>query len=191
MSRCKQHGLSLLELLVVMVIASMVTALLTQGLGNALTLYSRVSSGHNIIVKKLMLREWVRSTLSNSVPAAIDSLKFSGSSDRVVFHSFAPLMGSHNTNTEQSWRVSCAVFCRLSYSEAGKEVFDIALQNINKSTFEYRDAEGDWHEQWPVDESNYLPSAVRWSMGQDNIVAVIRSHTNPHAYQDEVRFGRE
>ena len=75
--RCKQSGMTLLELLVVMVILAMVSGLLVQGMGTALVTYERVQHQQQQSMAPTLAYSWLRYSLQGAQAELDEPRQFS------------------------------------------------------------------------------------------------------------------
>ena len=100
----KQSGLTLVEMLVVLVIVGLVSTLLVQGLGNALSLYSRVQSKQKQTFSEAMLHRWWRGTLSAAAPNRLKKQDFIGDAFSLKMQTFKPLLSDDGVITRVAAR---------------------------------------------------------------------------------------
>lgn len=191
MRRARQHGLSLVEMLVVMVLVSMVATLLVQGLGNAMALYQRINADQFQRYHESMLLDWFRSVVADAVPNQVGEDRFVGDQYQLQLASYQPLLGDAAVNGTVQWSVSATGPYQLRYWQ-GDAVLELPLQAAQRPSLAYLDEEGHWQPTWPIAEGSYrLPRAVRLSLGERDLTVVLRSHRQAHFYPDELLYGRE
>lgn len=187
----KQQGLTLVEMLVVIVLVSLVATLLVQGLGNAMALYQRISSEQYRRHHEAMVLGWFRDVVSAAVPNRVGEQHFQGKSGSLSLASFQPLLSEQAINSDLAWSISPDAPYTLKYQEAGKRI-TLPLNTSQRPFFEYLDEARRWHPRWPLTQgSDRLPRAVRLSLGGRLITVVVRAHRQPHFYADELLHGRE
>ena len=187
--RALLRGLSLIELLVVLVIVGIVAALLMEGVGNALLLYQRVQDRRVDRYSDAMEVDWLRSSLAGAAPNRWQKVSFRASEQAIEFQTFQPLIGIAGVVTSVSWTIEEGV---LIYREAtGTEMVTVELDIPVGSTFAFRDEDGAWHRRWPRDPNDTrIPNAIRMFSGDEVTDVSVTSHVEPLNYIDEIQFGR-
>lgn len=141
----RARGFSVLEALVTLVILSMVTTVMMQGLLFVLDARERVLRNEAESRRVALDEAWFR----ESVHAAIAALPgtdgaFRGDAVGLRFQGLDPLDGSQRLVLSE-WRVEGDA---LAYRQDGRKLVSLALGAATPS-FRYLDAEGRWHEAWP------------------------------------------
>ena len=151
-------GLTLLELLVVIVMTALIATLVMQGIGQGLGVFQRVSADQGQIYHELMGQQWLRQTLSAAVANPVDQETFKGKGDAVQLRSFRPLLGSEGIPTSIAWRI--ASDGALQYQEGDQTLAIPSRSAVQR--IEYQDSKAEWHDHWPPDEKLLLPERVRF-----------------------------
>ena len=189
-----QSGLTLVEMLVVLVIVALVSTLLVQGLGNALSLYSRVQIKQKQSFSESILHRWWRDTVSAAAPNRLHKQDFQGQVYRLQMQTFKPLLSEDGILNQIEWAISDSQPYSLIYKELSglqEQELTLPLRTSQRPLFTYVDNTGQARRSWPIDEyGNNLPEAVRLSLGHEDLHAIIRSHKDQLFYIDEVEFGR-
>lgn len=184
-----QSGLSLLELLVVLVIVGLVSTLLMQGLGFGLSLFERVHTRGEAVKQELMSRQWFRQVNASLVAKpATAGVSLEGNNFAFVSVTLNPLLGSSGIPQEIEWRIEDQI---LWYKESG---LSLSIMSIDMdATFSYRSENGKWVNQWPSGQNHdAIPTAiaVRGREGRD-LVASVRVRKRPDLLLEESRRERE
>ena len=188
--RRRQRGLTLVEMLVVIVLVSMVATLLVQGLGNAMALYQRINADQYQRYHESMVLGWFRGVVSAAVPNQVGEERFIGEKEKLRLASYQPLLSEQAVNGSIEWSISASQPYALNYQEAG-EILHLPLHTSQRPYFEYLDEEDRWHASWPVQKDTFnLPKAVRLSLGEREVTVALRSHRQAHFYPDELLHGR-
>jgi len=144
-------GLTLLEMLVVLIITSFLTALLLQGFGLILQLRTQVSTHLHDLQHGALQEYWFRnSTTSLLSDYHNGKFIFQGNSQKFSGLTLFPLENSLGKIAPFAWQ-----FERheqetvLRYQKADGEYWTISRWPGQRGSFQYQDAQGQWHDQWP------------------------------------------
>jgi len=192
--KLKQYaGLTLVEMLVVLIIVGLVSTLLVQGLGNALSLYSRVQANQKQTYAQSMIHLWWRDSVSAAAPNRLNEQRFSGTPFKLDIETHGALLSGNGVITRIVWEVSESYPYSMLYRQGGQEEDErliLALESKQRPRFEYMSKSFEWHKNWPIDGKNDLPEAVRINLGSSYLHAAIRNHKDQIFFIDEVEFGR-
>lgn len=196
-ARKSQQGLSLLEMMVVLVIVSLVSTLIIQGFGYTLGLYQRVvqiQQSHNT---ETLTYHWLRSSLSSLAAPKEDIHTFKGNQLELEGYSFQALQARSGIKTKIGWKLqSQGTMLKLFYSER-ENSFKVYQWEDVQGGFEYRDANGSWQTHWPVNEGNpkKLPEMIRLKLlgpdGNRDYPVKIATRKTAEIFLDEVLYGRD
>lgn len=154
-------GLSLLEMLVVLVIAGMALLLTTQAIGQyqraqASVLYSE-RAGREYRLSETWWRQSVRELM------APEEGSLEGDADAFLGTTLAPVAAPRGIPVVQQWQVAFAEDggWALAVTEAGTEHV-LVFRQAGRPRFRYLDAEGEFHDRWPpaAGEHAALPEAI-------------------------------
>ncbi|HET6396412.1 MAG TPA: type II secretion system protein [Pseudoxanthomonas sp.] len=160
MSRPAQHGLTLLEMLVVLIIAGMALALGFQSLGQWRRAEAAISAIGAQTRQASLTRDWVQSSLRALMPIA--DAPFRGEATGLSGVTLQPLLGTQGGATAVEWKVErSGGDLRLVLEEGGQRL-ELPLEGAESAEFAYMDAEGRMHPQWPpaLGQHDHLPAAV-------------------------------
>ncbi len=150
-----QQGMTLLELLVVMVLLSVITALLMQGLSQSLALYERVQRRQYEGVPQILAMQWFNNSVGSmqaelDVPRQLhgDSFFFEGSSQQ-------PLVGKSGEVQPVRWSISQQKGrgVTLDYRQPGRSWILLRWPEGTQASFTYLDEQGNTHNQWPPQQN--------------------------------------
>ncbi len=187
----RESGLTLVEMLVVLIIVGMVSTLLVQGLGNALALYSRVQANQQTRELESTAMRWWRSVISSTAPNRLDQNHFAGTDQLLSLRTYRPLLAEDGVMTEVTWRISESPPWRLIYAENSHAAIEFPISSQVRPSFTYLSKDGGWTSRWPVQpDSNVLPEAVRLGGAEYQLHAALRNHKDEIFFVDEIEFGR-
>jgi general secretion pathway protein J len=159
--RAAQAGLTLLEMMVVLMIAAMALAIGFQSLGQWRQADAAISSVGSRLQRYSLTREWFQASVRGLYPIAEQA--FSGESQRLAGMTLQPVVATQGGLTEVEWEISreAATGLQLSVREGGQSL-DLPLENTREAGFLYLDSEGKTHRQWPpaLGLHENLPAAV-------------------------------
>lgn len=180
-----QHGVSLLELLVVLTLTALVSALVLQGLTFMTGVYARASVRSLEVEKAVLVGDWFRDSASLLVASLDEHHSMQGDSRAFEATTLASIYSegilariSWQLREQDGWQV-------LEYSENGDAVIEITRWPAETAGFEYFDGEGGWVDVWPPPggEVYELPHRIRLGLqsegGHWSIQAVVRQRLTP------------
>lgn len=148
----RNDGLTLLEMLVVLVLTAMLAGLIVQGLGFFLGKYDAVRRIQAKSLENGLHQRWFISSVRNLVPLASIDRAFQGDGSQFSGISLAPLAGPSGRPSQISWAFvdSEAGTRELRYSEGTQIRWQILDARVETMRFEYADTSGSWHDRWPI-----------------------------------------
>lgn len=187
-----QRGVSLLEMLLVLVISGVAITLTMQ----VMQQYQRAQSSairHERAGREYRLTEaWLRDAIQGLV--AIKDQPFSGTVDAFDGTTLAPVLAGQGIPTRQHWQITRDDSGRpvLELTE-GEQTLILAVRPSSDLHFEYLDEHGERHDRWPPARgvTLALPAAVLLEIVADAdstvIVADIRGdrEPNPEPYEPD------
>ncbi len=169
--RRHSRGLGLLELLVALVLVTLASSLVMQGIGQGLGMLRRVATDQGTAYHELMARAWLRESIAaaaseavaqaaddagdagqnvaDSRPAVPPRPVFAGTAGTIEMQSFRPLLGAEGVATAIRW--SADPQQGLRYEEGDQQVLVDALPPVQR--IEYQGPDGNWQPQWPPAEA--------------------------------------
>lgn len=168
-------GFTLVEMLVVLVLASLVVTLLMQGLVHVLNLRGRVLDVVEESREGALREHWFRDGV-RAIVADIEDLdgldhEFTGDAEGFTAVTMAPLQRDYGIPTRVTWSVSSADgWQRLRYESEDREPITVMRWRGDEGELQYLDYEGEWQDQWPPnfgDETRQLPAAILFQGEQE------------------------
>jgi len=150
-ARPPSNGFTLLETLVVLVIVSLVSTLLWEGLAFVLHLRSRLLVHLDQVQHGTLQESWFRWTTT----ALVSDYKghqhlFQGNENEFSGLTMMPLDADEGEVLPFAWQLQHQTeFTTLRYRKSDGEYWEIARWPGATGSFRYGDAEGQWHKQWP------------------------------------------
>lgn len=197
-----QRGLGLLELLVALVLVTLASSLVMQGVGQGLGMLRRVAADQGVAYHELMARAWVRESVAAAAAAgtadsaeatsddsddagvlderaaALPVTVFAGTATALEMQSFRPLLGAEGVATTIRWSADARQ--GLRYEEGDQQVLVDALPPLQR--IEYEGPAGIWQPQWPPAEVSSgrassplsaLPVRVRFEFADNDRLDVL------------------
>lgn len=157
----RTRGFTLLEMLVVLVMAGLALMLAVQAVGQYQRAQASVLQVERAGREYRLGEAWLRSAVGGL--QALEGTGFEGDAEGFRGLTLAPLMAPQGVGVEQAWR---RVFATdggwaLAVTEEGRD-YVIVLREAGGLRFSYLDADGAWQPQWPpaLGEHAMLPEAV-------------------------------
>ena len=182
----RQHGLTLLEMLVVLLIAGMAITLGFQSLGQWRRANTAIAGISGATQQATLTESWLEGSLRSLFP--VNDETFEGSSQRLTGVATRPVQSHQGGATTVTWSIhEDGPLRSLRLNEGGKEL-DLPLPGVAKATFGYMDKEGRMYEQWPpkLGLHDHLPAMIVLEQEMDDgsqrqWAAAISGGHNPHA----------
>lgn len=177
----RARGFTLLEMLVVMLIAGMALALTTQALGQYQRAHARALASERSGRELRLAEAWFSDAVRGLYPAgtnaesrqqmafgkAAATIPFKGEANRFSGTTLAPVFAGQGVPVDQTWQLVAGPdgMPRLRMDEETKTV-DLPLPRAARAEFQYLDAGGKWHAQWPpaLGQWPQLPEAIVLSL---------------------------
>lgn len=172
------RGFTLLEMLVVLLITSMVTGLLMNGLLQVFRLQERFGAETFNTQQGAMQTAWFRQTVNGLTPDYADGKNlFHGETRALQGLTLAPLNLAEGTLAPFAWRLrfDSARGETLLLHGTDQAPTEILSWPGNTGRFEFLDAEGAAHDSWPpfLGKWPQMPSAIRLTGGDSSAAKVI------------------
>ena len=187
------RGFTLLEMLVVLLIAGMALALTSQALSQYKRAYERVSASTQGGREYRLAERWFRESISglypvgkpgetgttpmpNTVASPEDALAFRGDAHGFSGLTLLPVLAGQGIPTFQKWTIAPNRFGNgvLMLDEEGKAL-TLPFPDSGQLVLGYLDANGNPHTQWPPAQQGpwpQLPAAITLALGSSNAVIV-------------------
>lgn len=156
-----QQGISLLEMLVVLMIAGMALALGFQSLGQWRRADAAISALSGRMQEALLTQRWLQESLGSLTP--VEDVPFEGSASALSGITLNPVLATQGGATEVAWRLEPrSDGMRLVLEEAGRVLELPLLERVESAQFVYLDPDGRAHGQWPpaIGSSDALPASI-------------------------------
>ena len=185
------RGFTLLEMLVVLLIAGMALALTSQALSQYKRAYERVSASTQGGREYRMAERWFRESVSglhpvgnprqtgtiqmqNVVASPEDALAFRGDERGFSGLTLLPVLAGQGIPTLQKWGITPNRLGNdaLTLDEEGKAL-TLPFPDSGQLTLHYLDAKGNPHAQWPPAQQGtwpQLPAAIMLALGGSGAV---------------------
>lgn len=189
----RQRGLTLLEMMVVLLIAGMAIALGFQSLGQWRRANAAIAGISGATQQATLTESWVESSLRSLYPVKEEA--FEGTSQRLAGIATQAIQSHQGGAVAVEWSIQEDGALRsLKLIEAGKEL-DLPLSGVAKAAFGYMDKEGRMYEQWPpkLGLHDHLPAMIVLEQEMDDgsqrlwAAAVAGAH-NPYVNPFEAEF---
>lgn len=172
MGRRSTLGLTLIEMLVVLVLVSLLGTLLVQGTGFFLGKYATVKRVHREASLTALRQHWFISSVQAMVPSRVKARWFAGDASSFEGVTLQALAAEPGLPVRARWFIEAdgASEAVLYTQEDGQSwtVLDSEGSEDEGFAFEYADSAGEWHGHWPIasyDDANppreRIPRMVR------------------------------
>lgn len=164
-----QRGLTLLEMMVVLLIAGMAVALGFQSLGQWQRANAAISGVSGAIQQTTLTESWLTDSLRGLIPVA--EATFDGDAEKLQGVTTLPVQTHQGGATDIEWSIrSEAGLQHLLLKEGADLRLDLPLPGVKRARFAYLDKEGKLHAQWPpkLGLHDHLPSVVVLQQDMDD-----------------------
>ncbi len=199
---CKRSGgFTLVEVLVVLTMISMLSALLFQGFGYMLATYDRLQARQSAEFQKSLAAGWWRESLEAAVPYYDNPLRFSGDEQSMAGASYASLWGPPGVPAEMRWSLERSGQELLLVYEQPPEL-PVTVRRWDRradASFAYLSEQGEWQADWRPERDRQLPEAVRLTVdhpgggdsGATRLTATIPIRKSQFVPTTDILYGRE
>ena len=181
-ARRAQRGLTLVEMLVVLVLVSLLGTLLVQGTGYFLGRYAQVTRVHRDASLASLRQHWFVSTVQTMVPSRLASRQFTGDDTAFEGTTLQPLAAQSGLPVRVRWSISGdRGGDSVVYTEGGGEPWTLLTSEEGELSFEYADATGAWQDHWrsESDALERIPRTVRLVSTEGGTVWLARLALHP------------
>ena len=157
-------GLTLVEMLVVLVLVSLLGTLLIQGVGFFLGKYATVKRVHREASLATLRQHWFISTVQAMVPSRLEARRFAGDASSFEGVTLQPLAAESGLPVRARWSIGDDGASQVVvYAEEGGARWTVLTSDDEGIAFQYADQAGQWHDRWPVanDARERIPGMVR------------------------------
>jgi prepilin-type N-terminal cleavage/methylation domain-containing protein len=184
------RGFTLFEVLVVMVITGMISAVLMQGfsivLNTRLSVADKISNLQGVVVSQSVITEPIRGIVPDDTK---DPVPFKGQARMLSGRTVRPLLSPPGVPTFFTLSLENeSGGTKLVYEERGMPKTDLAHWPGNGPTFKYRDFNGSWLSAWPPTGSVSQTPWLIWIDGGPTlaplVVSLLGSHRPATRFED-------
>ena len=171
------HGLTLIEMLVVLVLVSLLGTLLVQGAGFFLGRYASVQRVHRDASLAELRQHWFVSTLQAMVPSRLEARRFAGDAASFEGVTLQALAAEAGVPVRVRWSIDAdRGASTVLYAEEGAAPWAVLSSDAGALAFQYADGTRRWHGQWPVEEDalERIPRMVRLVADGDRVLWLAR-----------------
>ena len=181
-ARRAQHGLTLIEMLVVLVLVSLLGTLLIQGAGHFLGRYAQVTRVHRDASLASLRQHWFVSTVQTMLSSRVETRQFTGDGAAFEGTTLQALAAEPGLPVRVRWSISGdRGGDSVVYTEGGGESWTVLTSGEGDLSFEYADATGAWRDHWraPSDARERIPRTVRLVSTEGGTVWLARLALHP------------
>ena len=154
-----ERGLTMVEMLVVLVLVSLLGTLLIQGTGFFLGRYAAIDRIQRASSLAVLREHWFASTVAAMIPSRIETRRFVGNDRAFEGVTLQPLAAEAGRPVRVRWHIEAG---RVLYTEQGSHTWVVHGLRDGPSAFQYADSAGAWRESWPQEGSwQLIPRMVR------------------------------
>ena len=184
-------GLTLLELLVVIVLVSLLSTLVIQGVGFYLGKYEIVRRVQHEASLGLLHQRWFASTARGMVPHRLERLRFVG--DGAAFEGFTiqPLVAEPGMPVKVRWSITLNSNSQtVAYSEEGNFEWKVLELEGADLSFQYADVNASWHDSWPASglDRKTIPHMIRLRSARGQTLWLVHLALFPEPVQNSRDF---
>lgn len=161
------RGLTLLEMIVTLLIASLIVLVTFQSLHVFAVARERVAAYGATLDRNRLVLGWLRDSSESLI--AVPKPVFKGDAKGFEGTVTAPVLERAGVPTPVRWRIDASGLAALDYREFDGKPLLLPLPEGGQLHFEYFDASGKPHDQWPpaLGEHPDLPAAIALLAGPD------------------------
>lgn len=162
-ARARTGGLTLLEMLVVMVLVTLLGTLLLQGIGFFTGKYQVVQRARADLSVAELQQNWFATSVRGLTPYGVEARRFVGNARTFRGITLAPLQAEPGMPVTARWTIDGDDAWALRYAEDGGRPWTVLPENDERLVFDYADSAHRWYDRWPVEaaEGEWTPTYIR------------------------------
>ena len=161
-SRVTALGLTLIEMLVVLVLVSLLGTLLLQGTGFFLGKYATVKRVHREASLATLRQHWFISTVQAMVPSLVEARRFAGDASSFEGVTLQALAAEPGMPVRARWSIDVDGASEVVvYAQEGGAPWTVLTADDEGLAFQYADSAGQWHDHWPIASDSRRPPRER------------------------------
>ena len=174
-------GLSLLEMLVVMVLVTLLGTLLLQGVGFFTGKYQVVQRARADLSLAELQQHWFASSVRGLTPYGVEARRFVGNARGFRGITLAPLQAEPGMPVTARWTIDGEDASILRYTEDRGLPLTVLPENDERLVFDYADSAYRWYDRWPVEaaEGEWTPTYIRLRAEDTGPLWLARVQANP------------
>lgn len=144
----RQRGLTLLEMMVVLLIAGMAISLGFQSLGQWRRANTAITQISGELKQTALTESWLTGSLRGLIP--VEERPFEGEPDRLEGVTTLPVQSHQGGATDTEWSIQLVSGTpHLKLKEGETPALDLPLPGATEARFYYADGDGKLSQQWP------------------------------------------
>ena len=180
-ARRREEGLTLVEMLAVLALVSLLSALLIQGVGHFLGQYAATKRIHREASLAALREHWFASTVQGMVPSRVAARRFVGDASSFEGVTMQPLARRSGVPVRARWFIGGDTSNEVLYTEEQGAPWTVFESHYEGLAFEYADFAREWHARWPfaIDARERTPRMVRLVASGGRTLWLARLHLFP------------
>ena len=171
------RGLTLVEMLVVLVLVSLLGTLVLQGTGFFLDQFATVERIRRDMSRAELRNHWFTSTVGAILPSRQSERRFVGESTYFEGVTLQPLAAASGQPSRIRWSIDGD---SVLYAESGTQPWTILGGHDTELSFQYAGSSRQWHDLWSLEESReYIPRMVRLVSSDGRVLWLARFDLHP------------
>ena len=187
----RARGLTLIEMLVVLVLVSLLGTLLIQGAGFFLGKYAVVKRTHREASLAELRQHWFVSTLQAMLSSKLEARRFAGDASSFEGVTLQALAAEPGQPARVRWSIQGdGASSAVLYAEEDAAPWTVLRTDDGALAFQYADSDRQWHAQWQPepDARERIPRMVRLVSSDGRTLWLARLELYPEAvpnYREE------
>ena len=181
--RTPQRGLTMLEMLVVLMLVALLGTLVIQGLAFFVRSYDAVTRDHRTTTHAALRQHWFVTAVSGIVPYGVQARAFAGDTASFVAMTLQALNAEPGMPTQTRWSINIGAGTQaVSYAEDGGTAWRVLESDAGNLAFQYADSDNRWHDRWPIAEAptHWTPKLIRLTSDNGTIwLAAVEASPEP------------